>query len=111
MPPRKARGQEAPWRNLLAAAFFVCKCICVRVQDLWDIKQSAYVFAGHRGPFGQLALNIIRGALKAVITLLLGEEARKAVPPPHRTRRFFFSFFFLRALCLARPLRCRLYWG
>lgn len=43
------------------------------LQDLWDIKQAAYVFGGHRGPFGQLALNIARGGLKAVITLLLGE--------------------------------------
>ncbi|CAM9463390.1 unnamed protein product, partial [Hapterophycus canaliculatus] len=44
---------------------------CSFVRDLWDIKQAAYVFAGHRGPFGQLALNIVRGAVKAVITLLL----------------------------------------
>ena len=44
------------------------------LQDLWDIKQAAYVFGGHRGPFGQLALNIARGGLKAVITLLLGEN-------------------------------------
>ncbi|CAM9689894.1 unnamed protein product, partial [Ectocarpus fasciculatus] len=44
---------------------------CSFVRDLWDIKQAAYVFGGHRGPFGQLFLNILRGALKAVITLLL----------------------------------------
>ncbi|CBJ30457.1 1,3-beta-glucan synthase, family GT48 [Ectocarpus siliculosus] len=44
---------------------------CSFVRDLWDIKQAAYVFGGHRGPFGQLLLNILRGGLKAVITLLL----------------------------------------
>jgi len=45
----------------------------IDLQDLWDIKQALYVFGGHRGPFGQLLLNIIRGGLKGVITLLLCE--------------------------------------
>lgn len=42
------------------------------MQDLWDVQQALYVFAGHRGPFGQLFLNIARAALKAAISLLLG---------------------------------------
>lgn len=36
------------------------------------MQQALYVFAGHRGPFGQLFLNILRAAIKAAFILCLG---------------------------------------
>lgn len=43
-------------------------------QDLWDVQQALYVFVGHRGPFGQFALNVVRAGLKGVMTIALSEE-------------------------------------
>lgn len=43
-------------------------------QDLFDVQQALYVFAGHRGPFGQFALNVVRAGLKGVMTMMLSEE-------------------------------------
>eukprot|EP00903_Cladosiphon_okamuranus_P007590 g7363.t1 len=80
---------------------------CSLFRDLWDIKQAAYVVGGHRGPFGQLALNIARGGLKAVICLLLVVM--------YWSDSVFFSFtaaiFLLLAAASEAIMFTELWWG
>lgn len=97
LPPARPPARRHPSLSSLALARAVSPPTLPPLlhQDLWDVKRSLYAAVGHRGPAGQFLLNVVRAALKGVLTFILCESRYWFLVPSPPSQPFRIALFVI----------------